>query len=110
MNDPLSAPRDRFFYRVTYGWRGMTRRTALVDLGRPVELGMKIKFGEEWWGDDRARRRGARGHTPWLRRSVAGVTRAGDRVDDAPLETELNSVERLERCDELAGNAPGRVC
>ena len=56
MSDPLFAPREQFFYRVTYGWAGMPSRTELVDLGRPVELGMQIKIGEEWWRVDRVRR------------------------------------------------------
>jgi hypothetical protein len=59
MADPdLYQPREQFVYRVTYGWAGMPSRTELVDLRRPVELGMQIKIGEEWWRVDRARRPG----------------------------------------------------
>jgi hypothetical protein len=45
----LFPPREQHVYRVTYGWRGMPPRTELVDLGRPVEVGMQIKVAEQWW-------------------------------------------------------------
>ena len=49
----LFAPRERFVYGVTYGWPGMSPRTELVDLERPVEVGMQIKIAEQWWRVDR---------------------------------------------------------
>ena len=45
----LFAQQGQHVYRVTYGWRGMPPRTELVDLERPVEIGMQIKVADQWW-------------------------------------------------------------
>jgi hypothetical protein len=45
----LFKPGRQHVYRLTYGWRGMPPRTELVDLERPVEIGMQIKVAEQWW-------------------------------------------------------------
>ena len=49
----LFPPREQHVYRVTYGWRGMPPRTELIDLERPVEMGMQIKVAGQWWRVDR---------------------------------------------------------